>query len=382
MISPLISDALKAGASKIFFEPGESFMSVRYRVDGYLKEQSRFPIEMAARLTDYFSSKSKGGEDKHFFRQYETKIEINDKKTGVLVNILAANYGDSVSLSVINELAEPRDISELGFEPETLSVYKKNIEIPNGLILITGTAGSGKSLTMYSTMKALNYPDRKIISFGRNLEYSVNGVTQICQPSESRLDKYSFSKIIDRHEPDIIFIEDILEGNNAEIVIDAAMTGHTVFSTMNASSALDAITKLLLNGISPSLLASCLVMISNQRLMRLICGDCKESYDLPVSMLKPLGYEPNDPNEAEIKLKKSSGCQQCNNTGYKSRTAVYEIFEPDEKMKTLIASKHTESSMKEHYLQKKSMTIAEGALRKVVSGLSSVEEFLRLTKIS
>ena len=380
VLTPLFSDAARAGATKIFFEPQESFMSVRYRIDGYLSERSRFPKELSERVSAYFLSRGKQAEEKTLFAEYETKIEINDKKTKVLLRVIPTIFGDSISASIENELAAPQELGELGFEPETLSVFRKNIETPGGLILITGPAGSGKSLTMYSAMKALNYTDRKILSFAERAEYAVNGVTQVVTEGNAPLDRDGLAEILNAYEPDIVFIENMLEGGNAGLAVDTALTGHTVFSTMNSNSALDAVSKLLYAGVAPSLLASCLVMISSQRLMRVICAVCKETYELPAGILKPFGYEHNDADETAVKLKRSSGCPECGNTGYRGRTAVFEITEPNEKMKTLIAEKNPESALKEYYAQKKLLTFSEAALRKVISGSSSVEEFLRLIR--
>jgi len=382
VLSPLLSDAFRSGASRVFFEPQESFMSVRSRIDGYMKEQARLSPGLAAKVSDYFCAAGKERGETSLSCDFETQIEINDRETALSVNAVDTLFGESFSLRAAGRPTEPQELNNLGFEPETFSIFKKNIEASGGLILITGPAGSGKSLTMYSTMKALNYPDRKILSFEERIEYAVAGVTQVCLGGKPAPDLNGLKKIIENHVPDMIFIEDIMEGDKAAFAVDSALTGRTVFASMNANNCVEVIRKLFHKGIPPSLLAPCLVMISSQKLMRVICGACKETYELPAASLKPLGYDPRDANETDVKLRKSPGCPKCNNTGYAGRTAVFEILEPDEKMKNVIADNAPEAMLREQQTHKMFLTISEAALRKVIAGTSSVEEFLRLTKLN
>lgn len=381
ILSPMLSVAANAGAAKVFFEPQENHMRVRYRIDGYLKEQSRLSKELAAKIILYFHKAGKIDEDKSGFGEFETKIEINDRKTRVLVSLLETHYGASISIEILGEPAEPLELGKLGFEAETLSIFKKNIETPSGLILITGPASSGKTLTMHSAMKALNYPDKKILSFENRTEYSVAGVIQVSAEWLNDPEGAALSRIVGTHEPDIVFIENLLDGEKYPFALNSALSGRTVIATMAASDCFDALNKLLRSGIEPSLLASTLVMISNQKLMRVICQSCKETYELPAGALKSLGYEPGgEAAQNELKLKRATGCPECNNTGYSGRTAIFEIYETDDTMRSLISERAPDSSFREHYAQKKFVTLQEAAFRKILSGASSVEEFLRLTK--
>jgi len=352
-------------------------MRVRYRVDGYLKEQARFSRELASTIVQRFAKQAKPGAEKSCCAEFETKIEVDGNKKRVLVDILTTHYGESISMELLNDLSEPPELGKLGFEAETISIFKKNIEMPSGLIIITGPACSGKTTTLYSAMKTLNYPDRKIIAFENRAEYFVPGTVQV-KAESCRKDE--MQRIIARYEPDIVFIEDILNGETASVVVDTALSGRTVITTMAAGSCLEALTKLLNSGVSPAAISASLVMITNQRLMRIICQTCMETYSLPAANLKSTGYETHDPAQAEIKLKRGAGCPECGNSGYKGRLAVFEIFESDEASKALIAEKAPGPAFKEHYAQKKYLSMQEAAVRKVISGISSVEEILRLTK--
>lgn len=380
VLAPMLILAMKHGASKIFLEPYESYMSVRCRVDGYLKEQARLSKDLASMIVLHFVKLGKSGSGKNCSIEFETKIEVDGHKKRALIDILTTHYGESISIEILKDLSEPLDLGKLGFEAETISIFRKNIETPSGLIIITGPACSGKTTTLYSTMKTLNYPDKKILAFENRSEYLVTGTIQVPVADIGSCGKDEVLRIIARHEPDIVFIEDILSGETASIAVDTVMAGRTVITTMIAGSCVEGLTKLLASGIVPSMIASSLVMITNQKLMRVVCKTCRESYELPVANLKSIGYEVHDPAQTEIKLKKGTGCPECNNTGYSGRVAVFEILETDEKMKSLIAEKAPETAYKEHYAQRKYLSTHEAALRKVISGVSSVEEILRLAK--
>jgi type IV pilus assembly protein PilB len=380
VLSPMLSVALKHGVSKIFLEPNESYMSVRCRIDGFLKEQARLSKDLASMIILHFAKLGKSVFGKNCSVEFETKIEVDRQKKRALVDILETHYGESISIEVLKDLSEPIELGKLGFEPETMSVFKKNIEAPSGLIIITGPACSGKTTTLYSTMKTLNYPDKKIIAFETRSEYLVPGTIQVPVADMHSCGKDELLRIIARHEPDIVFIEDLLEDEMSHIAMDAILSGRTVITTMVAGSCVEAFSKLIGSGIPPSLIASSLLMITSQKLMRVVCKTCRETYDLPVANLKAIGYEAHDPEQTEIKLKKGAGCPECGNTGYSGRVAVFEAFELDEKTKSLIAEKASESAFKEHFEQKKYLSSHEAALRKVISGISSVEEILRLAK--
>jgi type IV pilus assembly protein PilB len=272
-----------------------------------------------------------------------------------------------------------KNLSTLGFETETLAIYKKNIESNSGLVIVTSPIYSGKTTTLYSTLSYLNKPNRNIITIENSVEYSIPGITQIQVNNEEGLTALSTLKTIQKHNPDIILIDEIHRQETMNLAINTALTGHLVFASLPMDNTIKAVTHLNRMGIEPYMTSSALIMVVAQRLMRVICPHCKEKYEISKKHLYTLEVEKYLPkNTDKIQLYRGKGCNNCNNTGYAGRTAAFEILELDEKLRDLILEHASESILRQEAGKKCLSTLHESAWRKVTSGISSIEEMIRI----
>jgi len=271
------------------------------------------------------------------------------------------------------------DLSKLGFEPEILAVFKKNIALPGGLILVAGPISSGKTTTLYSTLNNLNYPDKNIITVEDPVEYLLPGITQIQINAER---SFTFPRALSHvieHEPDILMVGELRDQETANIAVDAALAGHLVFSTLYSNGTIDALTHLSNMGVAPFKTASALTMIVAQRLMRTICGECKVSYKLSKGMLHSMGIRIHGAKD-EVTLWRGKGCPSCNGTGYSGQIAVFEVLELGEKLKSLLLEKAPSALLAAAAAENGLVPLKESAWRKVSAGMSTVEELIRLTE--
>lgn len=381
IVNLLLTNAVKSGTSDIHIEPYEKNLRVRYRIDGVLHEQPSPP----KKLQDAVISRIKimanlDISERRLPQDGRIKIKTVGKEVDLRVSIIPTSFGEKIVIRLLDPSALCLDLSKLGFEPEAVVIYKKHINLPHGIVLITGPTGSGKSTTLYSTLSTLNYPDRNIITIEDPVEYVLEGINQVQARPEIGLTFAAGLRSFLRQDPNIIMVGEIRDTETAEIAINAALTGHLVFSTLHTNDATGAVTRLLNMGVEPFLITSTLSLALAQRLVRAICKDCKETYSVPFDFLANLGVKPEQVNEAkEIYLSRGKGCERCSNTGYRKRIGIYELLEMNDEVRELILEHASTHLIKQAARRSGMITLRETALRKVLNGITTIEEMLRVT---
>lgn len=378
LVNYILIDAIKSGASDIHIEPGEKSLRIRNRIDGILytvpAPPKRFQNAIVSRI------KIMAGMDiaEHRLPQDgRFKVRYEGRDIDFRVSIVPTTYGEKVVIRILDASTMCLDLEELGFEQKILPLYKKYIRAPHGIILITGPTGCGKSTTLYSTLNTINSEEKNIVTIEDPIEYLLPGITQVQVRKDIGLDFADGLRYFLRQDPDIIMVGEIRDRETAEISINAALTGHLVFSTLHTNDAAGAITRLLNMGIEPFLISSTMLLSIAQRLVRKICPDCKESYKVSSQTLRSVGIKVGE--EREFVLYRGRGCDKCNNIGYKGRTAVYEVMVINEEIRQLILMREPSHVIKEAAERMGMISLKEAALRKIIRGIITLEEMLRLT---
>lgn len=384
MVNIIISSAIKSHASDIHIEPSHKETKVRFRIDGVLHPQpsvpKRFHNAIVSRLKIMASLDIS---ERRIPQDGRIKIKISEKEIDFRLSVLPCVYGEKIVMRILDSSGLKLKLEDLGFEPENLAIFSKCIKAPHGINLITGPTGSGKSTTLYSALSTLNTPDVNISTIEDPVEYNLEGINQVGVNPDVGLTFASGLRSFLRQDPDIIMVGEIRDFETMSIAINAAMTGHLVFSTLHTNDAPGAITRIGMMGIEPFLTSSTLLMVVAQRLVRTICKNCKESYEVKPELLSGLGAPKslieNNIKNGKIYLYKGRGCQNCSNTGYKGRVGIHEILEVSDPIRELIIDKANSNKIKEVAKKNGMITLRESALRKMMMGLTTVEEVIRVT---
>ena len=381
IVNLLLAEAIKMGASDIHIEPYEKTLRIRYRVDGVLHQAKAPPKKLQNAIASRIKIMSSLDiAERRLPQDGRIKIKVAGREIDLRVSILPTAFGEKVVMRVLDAAALCLDLTKLGFEGETLSVYHKNIEIPYGIVLVTGPTGSGKSTTLYSTLSTLNYPDKNIVTIEDPVEYVLEGINQVQAKPDIGLTFAAGLRSFLRQDPDIIMVGEIRDTETAEIAINAALTGHLVFSTLHTNDAPGALTRLNNMGIEPFLTSSTVVMVIAQRLVRVICKKCKESYEVDVDSLDSLGVKKEELKGLEkVTLYRGKGCDNCSNTGYRGRLACYEVMEVTDRLRDLILERASTHVVKLAACEDGMLTLRESAVKKLLSGTTTVEEVMRVT---
>ncbi|MBI5573589.1 MAG: type IV-A pilus assembly ATPase PilB [Elusimicrobia bacterium] len=381
IVNLLLSGAVKTKASDIHIEPYEKSLRVRYRIDGVLHEVSAPPKKTQNAIVSRLKIMSNLDiAERRLPQDGRIKIKVLNKEVDLRVSILPTAFGEKVVMRLLDASSLKLELTQLGFEPEALAIYHKNIQIPYGIILMTGPTGSGKSTTLYSTLATLNQPDVNISTIEDPVEYVLEGINQVHARADIGLTFAAGLKAFLRQDPDIIMVGEIRDTETAEIAINAALTGHLVFSTLHTNDAPGAVTRLNNMGIEPFLTTSTVIMVVAQRLVRVICRNCKEEYEVPADILMSSGLSKKEVGDSKkIKLYKGRGCDQCSHTGYRGRLACYEVMEINDKIKELILDRASTHIIKQTAIDNGMITLRKAALKKVLAGVTTVEEMMRIT---
>ena len=381
IVNLLLSGAVKSGASDIHIEPYEKTLRVRYRIDGVLHEVSAPPKKLQNAVVSRLKiMASLDIAERRLPQDGRIKIRVIGKEIDLRVSVLPTSFGEKVVMRILDASALCLDLTKLGFEPEALSIYKKNIEVPYGIILVTGPTGSGKSTTLYSTLSTLNYPDRNIITIEDPVEYVLQGINQVQARPDIGLTFAAGLRSFLRQDPDIIMVGEIRDPETAEIAINAALTGHLVFSTLHTNDAPGAMTRLNNMGIEPFLTTSTVIMVVAQRLIRVICKHCKEPYEVPADFLSSIGVKDEViKGKKKVTLYRGKGCDNCSNTGYRGRTACFEVMEINDRIRELVLNRESTHLIKAKAREYGMVTLREVANKKLLAGITTVEEVMRVT---
>lgn len=378
LVNYILTEAVKRGASDIHVEPYEKDFRIRFRIDGVLQEFIRPPKSIKDALTSRLKILAELDiAERRLPQDGRIKIKIFGKSIDVRVSTLPVLHGEKVVLRILDKSNLQFDLEKLGFEPESLKVFLNGIESPYGMVLVTGPTGSGKSTTLYSALCRLNKEDTNIMTAEDPVEYNIFGINQVQMKEEIGLNFAAALRSFLRQDPDIIMVGEIRDYETAEIAIKAALTGHLVLSTLHTNDAPSTINRLLNMGIEPFLVASSTNVILAQRLARKICKNCAEKIKISQEALLAVGFKKEELNT--FTPYKGKGCDACNGTGYKGRVALYEVMGVTDSIKELILRGATASEIKKQAIKEGMLTLRRSGLEKVKSGLTTIEEVVRVT---
>ncbi len=376
----LIYEAVSMGASDIHIEPFEKKVIVRYRVDGVLRIYHQLPANVKDSLVARYKIMSNLDiAEKRKPQDGRIRIRIEKKKIDLRVSTVPTVYGEKVVMR-IQEAEKYLNVKleDLGFEPDDLEKFRNAIWKPWGMILVTGPTGSGKTTTLYSALMERNHPDVNIMTAEDPVEVSIPGINQVQVNERIGLTFSSVLRAFLRQDPDIILVGEIRDHETGDIAIRASLTGHLVFSTLHTNDAPTTVTRLTDMGIEPFLVGSSLILVVAQRLIRKLCPNCKQPHDIPKEALVRLGLIKSPDEDIVIYKASEKGCEVCNNTGYKGRTAVHEIMEIDEELRKLIIKGGTADDIRDLAVKKGMRTLYQSGLLKVKKGITSLEEINRV----
>jgi general secretion pathway protein E len=380
LVNLLITRAIELRASDIHLEPFEGDFKVRYRVDGVLHDEEAPPKRLQAAVISRIKIMAKLNiAERRLPQDGRIKLRVLGKEIDFRVSTLPTMFGESVVLRILDRETVVLDLEKLGFPDYDLKKFRDLINRPYGIILVTGPTGSGKTTTLYAGLSEINSPEKKIITVEDPIEYQLGGVNQVQVKSGIGLSFANILRSILRQDPDIIMIGEIRDAETAEIAIHSALTGHLVFSTLHTNDAAGAVTRLLEMGMENYLISSSLIGIMAQRLVRVICPECKEPYTPEVGVLEELGISHDEVTKLDIF--KGRGCKNCANTGFRGRKGIYELLMMNDDIRELILDKTPSNVIKEKGRSQGMKTLREAGWQKVKAGVSTVSEVLRVTQV-
>jgi len=382
LVNGILREAVQARASDVHMEPYEKEYRVRFRVDGVLEEFMKPPlkardaiisrVKILARLD---ISEKRLPQDGRIM----IALRINGKRRVLdwRVSTLPTLWGEKIVMRLLDKDQLRLDMTQLGFEPESLEKFQRAILKPFGMVLVTGPTGSGKTNTLYSAISLLNKPDTNIMTAEDPVEFQLQGVNQVQMKEQIGLNFAAALRSFLRQDPNIILVGEIRDFETAEIAIKAALTGHLVLSTLHTNGAPETISRLMNMGIEPFLVSTSIHLIVAQRLIRRICTNCIEPLEVPNQVLLKAGFTQQEART--VKVMKGRGCERCNSTGYKGRTALYEVMEMNDVLRELILVGASSLELKKKAIEQGMMTLRRSGLCKIILGQTTMDEVLRET---
>ena len=378
LVSMLILEAYKLKASDIHLEPLEKRYRVRYRIDGVLREMESPPKYLQANITSRIKIMSHMDiSEKRVPQDGRIQIRVMDKDLDLRVSSIPTTHGESIVMRILDKSSIQLEISQLGFYTDDQEIINRIIGMPDGVFLVTGPTGSGKTTSLYAFLNTINTPNRKIITVEDPVEYQLAGINQVQVNPLVQMTFVNALRAMLRQAPNIIMVGEIRDLETAEIAINASLTGHLVFSTLHTNDAPSAVTRLVDMGVQPFLVASAVRAIMAQRLVRRICKKCSAPYTPTPDEIRLLRLDQNYINNSNLRMGK--GCSECGGTGYKGRTGIYEIFILGEEIQNLIYNKESASVIREAARKSGMRTLREDGLRKAAAGITSIAEVLSTT---
>ncbi|MEX2224521.1 MAG: type IV-A pilus assembly ATPase PilB [Candidatus Rokuibacteriota bacterium] len=378
LINMILTDAIRRGASDIHLEPYEKVFRVRFRIDGVLHEIMTPPKRLEAALTSRVKIMATMDiAERRLPQDGRIKLRYHQREIDFRVSTLPTIFGEKTVMRILDKEALQLDLGALGFDPWSLEQFTKAINSPYGMILITGPTGSGKTTTLYSAIHTINSPDINIMTAEDPVEYNLKGVNQVQINDEIGRTFAACLRSFLRQDPDVILVGETRDLETAQIGIRAALTGHLVLSTLHTNDCPSTPARLLDMGIPPFLVSSSLQLILAQRLGRRVCKDCKEPYEATEESLVPYGHVPL--GLGTVNFYKGKGCQTCNFTGMKGRVAIYEVMPITTEVRDLILRNATSNEIRDAACSQGMKTLRQNALQKVLDGVTTVEEVLRVT---
>jgi type IV pilus assembly protein PilB len=385
LVNMVLIDAIKRGASDIHIEPYEKTYRIRFRIDGILMEVMRPSLKLKDPLTSRVKILAKLNiAERRLPQDGRIKLRVNmggkQKVIDYRVSILPTLFGEKIVLRLLDSDKLMLDLTKLGFEPESLVMWDRQISKPYGMVLVTGPTGSGKTNTLYSSIAKLNTVDTNILTAEDPVEFNFPGINQVQMKEQIGLNFAAALRSFLRQDPNIILVGEIRDFETAEIAIKASLTGHLVLSTLHTNDAPSTINRLMNMGVEPFLVATSVNIICAQRLVRRLCANCKavDTHQQPAEALYKVGFTPEEV-ERGITFYKPVGCEVCNKRGYKGRVGLYEVLEMSETLKDMILTGASAIEIREQGQKEGMITLRRSGCRKVLDGVTSIEEIVRET---
>jgi len=379
LVSMLLIEAHRMGASDIHLEPLDKKFRVRFRVDGVLQEMQAPPKRLQSAIISRLKimTGSMSIAEKRLPQDGRIQIKIKKKPIDLRVSTIPTNHGESMVMRVLDKSSLMFGLPELGFFSDDQEIFERLIKLPDGILLVTGPTGSGKTSTLYACLNYVNKSDRKIITVEEPIEYQMTGINQVQVNPEIGMTFPAALRSILRQAPNIIMIGEIRDLETASIAINASLTGHLVFSTLHTNDAPSAIARLVDIGVQPFLAASSVRAVMAQRLVRRLCNNCKQAGELTDTELRALRIEPGQLLGAQVM--KPVGCEQCCQIGYKGRIGIFEIFIIDDEVRHMINKRSSTLMLRQRARELGMRTLREDGVRKILAGLTSAEEVISIT---
>jgi type IV pilus assembly protein PilB len=384
LVNVLLVDALRRGASDIHVEPYEKELRIRFRIDGVLYDVMHPPLKMRDALISRVKIMAKLDISEKRLPQdgrikIKVKVDSRSRELDFRVSTLPTLFGEKVVLRLLDKENLMLDMTKLGFEPESLVKFQRNIGKPYGMVLVTGPTGSGKTNTLYSALQSLNTIETNIMTAEDPVEFNLVGINQVQMKEQIGLNFAAALRSFLRQDPNIILVGEIRDFETAEIAIKAALTGHLVLSTLHTNDAPSTISRLMNMGIEPFLVATSVNLIQAQRLIRRICKECKTEHSTPPEALVEVGFSSEE--SKKLKTYKGKGCSACNLTGYKGRIGLYEVMEVTDEIRELILIGASALELRKKAIDDGMISLRESGLHKIRNGVTTVEEVVRETVV-
>lgn len=380
LVNLMITRAVEGRASDIHIEPFENRLKIRYRIDGVLVEVESPPSRLSAAIISRIKIMAKLNiAERRLPQDGRIQLRVQGKEIDLRVSTTPTMHGESVVMRILDKASVVLEFKTLGFSPDVLQRFEKVLNMPHGIILVTGPTGSGKTTTLYTALQKINTPERKILTVEDPVEYQLEGVNQIQVKPQIDLTFSNALRSIVRQDPDVIMIGEMRDLETAKIAVQSALTGHLVLSTVHTNDAAGGVTRLLDMGVDDYLLTSTVNGILAQRLVRMLCSECRQPYRALPEVVKELNLN-RFTNSKDIQLYKPVGCDHCGGIGYKGRAAIMEFLIVTDRIRALIL-KHADAGDIETASREEGMyTMYEDGLRKVLEGMTTIEEVLRVTQ--
>ena len=379
LVSMMLLEAYKLRASDIHLEPLEKRFRVRFRIDGVLQEMTNPPKKLQSAIVSRLKimSGSISIAEKRLPQDGRIQVKMGKKAIDLRVSTLPTNHGESVVMRILDKSSLSLGLPELGFLTDDQSAIERMLTLPDGIMLVTGPTGSGKTTTLYSCLNFINRPDRKIITVEDPVEYQIAGINQVQVNSDIGMTFPAALRSMLRQAPNIIMIGEIRDLETASIAINASLTGHLVFSTLHTNDAPSAVARLVDMGVKPFLVATSIRAIMAQRLVRKLCNNCKQPGELSEQELHALRLEPSQLDNANTMV--AQGCDVCRHKGYKGRAGIFEIFEINDEVRFMINDKLSTLQLRQRARELGMRTLREDGVRKVLAGMTSADEVISAT---
>ena len=382
LVNLILTEAVQREASDVHIEPYERDFRVRYRIDGILYEMMKLPLKFKNAITSRVKilsqldiSEKRLPQDGRILLKIKTTNGL--KELDLRVSVLPTLYGEKVVMRLLDRDQLMLDMTNLGFEPDSLKKFEKAIQNPYGMILVTGPTGSGKTNTLYSGLSKLNITETNILTAEDPVEFNLRGINQVQMKERIGLNFATSLRSFLRQDPNIIMVGEIRDFETAEVAIKAALTGHLVLSTLHTNDAPSSITRMMNMGIEPFLVSSSVLLICAQRLVRRICTECKKEINVPPEALIDIGISPDE--VPHLKVYRGEGCPKCNNTGYKGRIGLFEVMDMTAAIQEMVLQGASTIELRQKALEEGMISLRQSGLCKIRQGITTVEEVLRET---